>query len=62
MLAQRSMMLLLGSFLLFLCPRTGKKMAKGQFCAFKYRFCKNKYKNTQKLEIVSVFALNLVFL
>lgn len=59
MLAQRSMMLLLGSFLLLLCPRTGKKMAKGQFCAFKYRFCKNKYK---KFEIVSVFALNLVFL
>lgn len=61
MLAQRSMMLLLGYFLLFLCPRTGKKVAKGQFCAFKYRFCKNKYKNTQKIWNCICFCIKFGF-
>lgn len=57
MLAQRSVMLLLSYFLLFLCPRTGKMMAKGQFCAFNYRFCKNKYRNTQKTRNCICFCI-----
>lgn len=64
MLAQRSMMLLLSSFLFFCFCVLGqvRRWLKDNSVPLNIDFAKTNTKTHKKFEIVSVFALNLVFL